>query len=299
MAYWWASQNKNYPIAIEQRTLWSCETSTGLRRRDRTALHQLEVGDLVFHYARPRVRAVSRVAARWVDAPRPDGYPKIRADDLDVGWLVRVEPVAVDLDIHWKRVAELIELGNGGPFTVSGGPAQKYLSPLSSADGERLLDEARLVLDDDDDSLFGLPASLWGGDFTDAEAVATVRKEQGELREYLLQRRTIAPCDLCGRRLPKGLLVAAHIVPRSLSSDEERRDFATIAMLACALGCDALFEWGYIVVDASGTIRSGIKPPTPELRTAVAELEGRPCAAHKANTATRFATHANLRLGRS
>lgn len=269
MAYCWASQNKNYPVAIGQGTLWSCETSEGLRRRDRVALQDLEVGDFVFHYARPRVRAISRVTARWIDAPRPVGYPKIRANDLDVGWLVRVEPIVTDVDITWKRAAEILELGGGGPLTVGGVPAQKYLSPLNAKDGQLLLGEAGIAAEGDEDSFFGLPASSWGGGSTDAEVIAKVRKEQGKLREYLLEGRTLAPCDLCGRALPKGLLVAAHIVPRSLSTEEERGEFAAIAMLACALGCDALFEWGYVVVDASGAIRQGIKAPTQELQTAV------------------------------
>ena len=296
MAYWWASQNKNYATAIEQGTLWSCETSKGLRRRDRIALHDLKVGDFVFHYAHSRIRAVSQVTEAWIDAARPPGYPKIRAEDLDVGWLVRVEPIATELNLSWQRAAELIELGHGGPLSVKGVPAQKYLSPLSDNDGALLLSEAGLIAVDEEESFFGLRVDSWGGEFTDAEATVRVRKEQVQLRNYLLGKRPLAPCDVCGRTLPKQLLIAAHIVQRSMTSEEDRKEFSSIAMLACALGCDVLFEWGYIVVDESGTVRPGTKNSTPELQASIAELDGRRCTAHTPQTASRFAEHAHMNL---
>lgn len=74
--------------------------------------------------------------------------------------------------------------------------------------------------------------------FGDRSAVT----QQGRLRGYLLAGRDAANCDLCGRRLPASLQVAAHIVPRSVSDEDHRKDFAAIAMLACNLGCDELFE---------------------------------------------------------
>ena len=57
-----------------------------------------------------------------------------------------------------------------------------------------------------------------------------------------------------GRCLPRGLLVAAHVKPRSECSEEERRDIPHVAMAACLLGCDALYETGYLTVDATGRI---------------------------------------------
>ncbi|WP_166871466.1 HNH endonuclease signature motif containing protein [Salinibacterium sp. ZJ450] len=297
MAFWWATQTKNYETAIDQGSLWSSETASGVRQASRIALHQLKRGDIVFHYAGQAIRAVSTVAEEWVDAPRPDGYPKKKPDDLDVGWYVKVAPITTGLWLPWQRAAELITHGNRGPLDYRGVTAQKYVSPLSDEDGARLLGELGVVIEPEGDSLYGLPASTWGGDVTDAETVAKVRLEQGELRAHLLDGRTAADCALCGRRLPKGLLIAAHIVPRSLSTEEERRDFGAIAMLACALGCDALFEWGYVVVDETGIIRRGIEAPTEDLAEAVSELDGRPCTAHDPLRAPSYARHLELRLG--
>ncbi|WP_141217254.1 hypothetical protein [Rhodococcus sp. 14-2470-1b] len=52
---------------------------------------------------------------------------------------------------------------------------------------------------------------------------------------------------------------------------QERWGYPNVAMLACLLGCDALFEHGYITVDASGTIAER-RPTTVD---ALANARGR------------------------
>ncbi|AZS41868.1 hypothetical protein CVS54_03229 [Microbacterium oxydans] len=126
--------------------------------------------------------------------------------------------------------------------------------------------------------------------FGDRSAVT----QQGRLRGYLLAGRDAANCDLCGRRLPASLLVAAHIVPRSVSDEDHRKDFAAIAMLACNLGCNELFEQGYLVVDSEGAVRAGRDIETVALQVVVEELVERLCTAHNTNTAADFARHHRL-----
>ncbi|GAA4635874.1 hypothetical protein GCM10023196_083290 [Actinoallomurus vinaceus] len=79
------------------------------------------------------------------------------------------------------------------------------------------------------------------------------RREQPTLKKALLPG-LAGECALCGRTLPRRFLWAAHIKKRSECSDEERRDLSNIAMLACILGCDALYEHGYITVASDGTL---------------------------------------------
>lgn len=62
-------------------------------------------------------------------------------------------------------------------------------------------------------------------------------------------------------------------------------------MLACSLGCDALFEWGHIIVDDSGFVRAGRPSLWAPMTEAVEVLTGRPCAAHNVHTAHRFSQH--------
>ena len=80
------------------------------------------------------------------------------------------------------------------------------------------------------------------------------RQEQSELRRRLVGAAAVAECAFCGDQYPVRFLHAAHLKRRSVCSDAERRDLANIAVLACVFGCDALYEHGYISVDASGLI---------------------------------------------
>lgn len=128
-------------------------------------------------------------------------------------------------------------------------------------------------------------------DGTDRTAVTAVRREQRYLRRYLLGGLDEAPCALCGRTLPAEVLVAAHIAPRHILSEAERLDFASAAMLACALGCDALFELGHIAVDASGRIVQ-LRPTTNQALLATIDgLVGREVEIFDHSTAHRFSAH--------
>jgi alkylated DNA nucleotide flippase Atl1 len=126
---------------------------------------------------------------------------------------------------------------------------------------------------------------------TDAQAITNFRTEQSKLREYLLRDQTTGTCGICGRILPAGLLVAAHIHRRSLLTDAERLDFTAAAMLACSLGCDALFERGYIVVDDKGQVRALRTAAADEVTHAVAQISGMQASAFNARTAGSFARH--------
>ncbi|WP_329341272.1 hypothetical protein OG252_35400 [Streptomyces sp. NBC_01352] len=89
---------------------------------------------------------------------------------------------------------------------------------------------------------------------SDAAADAQRRAEQGRLKKALLPG-TEGECALCGRTLPRAFLVAAHIKKRSACSEEERWDLNNVAMLACLLGCDSLFEYGFVAVEEGGQLR--------------------------------------------
>ncbi|WP_410568582.1 hypothetical protein [Amycolatopsis sp. cmx-4-61] len=120
-----------------------------------------------------------------------------------------------------------------------------------------------------------------------------VRTEQARLRRLLTDGRPVAECALCGVAYPVEFLVAAHIKKRAVCSDTERRDFRTIAMLACSMGCDALYESGWITVDATGTVRAHVPDDLPAggLRARLTPLAGRQCGAHSAASEPYFAWH--------
>ena len=144
-----------------------------------------------------------------------------------------------------------------------------------------------------DEQMASLPACKDCTYKADVTATVRVRREQSHLRKHLFAGETERKCALCGRLLPSSLLVAAHIVPRRNLDDAQRLDFASAAMLACALGCDTLFELGYVVVRDDGTVVEG-KCATGALADAVGALGGRRCGAFNENTAANFHRHAEL-----
>ena len=129
------------------------------------------------------------------------------------------------------------------------------------------------------------------GGATDVATTGTARVEQRALRAFLVGTQTEAQCGLCGRTLPTELLVAGHIKPRSQCSEVERWDFAAVAMLNCALGCDALFERGYITVDGDGQVQSGRAAWSDAVGDTVASLPGKKAFAHNADRAAAFHWH--------
>ncbi|MEU4744084.1 hypothetical protein AB0G02_26960, partial [Actinosynnema sp. NPDC023658] len=132
----------------------------------------------------------------------------------------------------------------------------------------------------------------------DGRAVAKYRKEQGELRQVLVGGAAEAPCALCGRVFPVEFLVAAHVKRRSVCDDDERNDLRNVAMLACAFGCDRLFELGHISVDGTGAVVAATTggPLDRHLRL----FEGRVTEAHHERSARYFEWHRrNVFKGRS
>ncbi|MER6280278.1 hypothetical protein ABT202_28955 [Streptomyces sp900105245] len=102
------------------------------------------------------------------------------------------------------------------------------------------------------------------------------RGEQATLKRRLLHGST-GQCALCGRALPGTFLIAAHIKKRAMCSDDEKRDLANIAMLACTFGCDAVYEHGYVTVATGGAIQaSPLAVEIPEVDTYIQQkLVGR------------------------
>ncbi|RSN24247.1 hypothetical protein DMC63_06815 [Streptomyces sp. WAC 05977] len=128
----------------------------------------------------------------------------------------------------------------------------------------------------------------------DAVASVKVRTEQRKLRKLLAGGAISAECALCGDRYPISFLVAAHIKKRAVCTEQERRDLNHVAMLACAFGCDMLYESGWITVDQRGFVQA--RPGDSflsegHLRTRLLHLQGRHCAAHSAKSESYFAWH--------
>jgi hypothetical protein len=129
-------------------------------------------------------------------------------------------------------------------------------------------------------------------DEVDAESTVKRRREQAYLRNHLFRGKATGVCSICGRSFPVQLLVAAHIKPRSRCTKEELLDL-NVVMSACALGCDALYERGWIGVDVGGVVRrgDGVSTATSAVSKYVDGVEGRGCTAHNPSSAGYFEWH--------
>jgi hypothetical protein len=126
----------------------------------------------------------------------------------------------------------------------------------------------------------------------DAVVERRVRREQRLLRRALGLGGGSHQCSICGRTFPDRLLVAAHIKPRSACERHEKIDVPAIAMIACSLGCDALFEFGFIAVNDLGIVdRTERADSGNHVQEMVSALEGRSLIDYNPASAAYFAWH--------
>lgn len=125
----------------------------------------------------------------------------------------------------------------------------------------------------------------------DLPASTRRRAEQALLRKILLGGRRVEACAICARTLPVDLLVIGHIRKRHSCDGTQKRDEAN-AMPVCLLGCDKLFENGYIHVDGAGLIQaSNGWLRLPPLDQVVSALVGKKCLAWNNRSAPYFKWH--------
>lgn len=287
--FWWANQSVNFAPVYEDGTLWApLKNRRGQQVDHWRALDRVLPGDLVFHYASPEIRGLSRVATAPQPAYPPRGYNDVTPDTR--GTLVLTEPL---LGMRVPRDLALTMIDEGvGPVTASGTLRNGYVFSVDPVSGLKLLRQGGLNVTSetwDEHGQLSKISQRYPGTTTDKMATVAVRVEQRFLRNQQL-RRWGNRCALCGRRLPEELLVAAHIKPRWACSEDERMDSLNVSMLACLFGCDALFELGYVVVDKQGKIKHGRRGPD-EVEERVADMIGRPCPSHGHDSRQYFDWH--------
>lgn len=291
--YWWVSQGENYSTAIRQGSLWAPHLRIDGKpgHEDWQAIHRMLPGDVVFHYAAQQFKAISLVVAAGVEADRPPGYTGYLH-----GTLVLVEPCIVDMEVRLDVLKTVFPPGVV-PMNRTGNPGRVYIAAIPPAVGEHLANYLSAGSLPMQQSPVEVAESKGERDTSQHLNLATTdiagsmfrRAEQRYLRQALLARYG-NQCALCRRFLPTNLLIAAHIKLRSASSEADRLNFDAAAMLACSLGCDALFEQGYLTVDNGGLVRT-THTDDPELLRALDKLGGVHCLAFSEATKENFEFH--------
>jgi hypothetical protein len=100
---------------------------------------------------------------------------------------------------------------------------------------------------------------------TDKSVETKRRVEHDVIVDYLFGVTESRECAICSKHYPNQLLVAGHIKKRKDATRKERLDL-NIVMPVCKLGCDELFEYGYIYVDENNILKKNLgKDSTIEL----------------------------------
>ena len=126
----------------------------------------------------------------------------------------------------------------------------------------------------------------------DRKTITRQRTEQHLLRNYLFKHKKQGECAICNNQYPISFLATAHIKKRSKCTDQEKKDFKVV-MPACHLGCDKVYEDGYVIVK-DGIIKNNItsKPSTDDLRTFISSITDNKCKYYDNETAKYFKYHA-------
>jgi hypothetical protein len=303
MSFWWVNQGDSFEEARKLGALWAPLLDKGGHKKPSwETLDQVQPGDVVFHFAKKKVRGIST-------ATSPSRIAEIRIRDRgqwqDLGREIEVEAQDFDFTIDLEEIPIGLRRESGAgvntPFDTRGKVKQGYLFSVPDEVSRFLLTRLNLISTSSVESITTQVQKTLGtfADGTDKAIIGTFRREQRALRAYLVQNKALLDCGLCGKTLPSSLLVAAHIKPRSVCSEKERID-ANVVMLACVLGCDALFEKGLIFVSEAGKI--ALNPPSEPSESLFAfmkELEGQTSRAFNAQSSKFFKWHRENALQRS
>jgi len=143
----------------------------------------------------------------------------------------------------------------------------------------------------DQDDYETVIASLDADAPLDVETTVKARTEQTFLRRSLFGNRRTGECGLCGREFPVSLLVASHIKRRADCSKGEKLDYKNVVMPMCKLGCDDLYEKGFLGVFDGLVIKLSGEHSTPAVDEYLNAIEGRGCAHWNENREKYFAFH--------
>ncbi|MCG8916065.1 hypothetical protein L6E12_09710 [Actinokineospora sp. PR83] len=256
------------------------------------------------------------VFARGLRTPNPpEGWPRTPANDpawaatsLESITLAQITgPLREDTEQLWPDDLYPFRVPLGSPVELpalpAGGLSDEVVLTIRRALllrglpvlGAPPIDESDIPDEDTPEDDVVVPDRLLTGlDSLDGIALVLVRREQKRLRREMFGQAKSYTCSLCHRELPVSLLRLAHIKRRTEATTEERLNAAN-TMAACTLGCDELFERGYLVVDVQGLIHRNTAAPvvTVDLDGALSGLDGKKVLNYDSAAAPFFAAHAD------
>lgn len=298
MAYWWVNQKQTFDRAVKAGYLWSPKTNVkGKRSPFYEHMTQVRPGDVVFAFAKAKIKAIAIVNGAHYAKDRPEDFKKKDNEWRKDGWAVPVDYQLVDAPLkvsdHMAQIGPRLP-AKYSPLKPNGKANQAYLFPVPEAMATELL---RLLNVDTDDL----------GDWQDEAPVKEIKEDKnlGETEKAQLikaragqgiYRKNVSDiekgCRVTGTDDAK-FLIASHIKPWAKSTNKERLDGSNGLMLAPHI--DRLFDRGYISFeDDGGLILSKKLPDAVRLKWDVAQKI--PRVAFSAAQAQYLNYHRNLLL---
>jgi hypothetical protein len=130
VATWWVNQSRTFEVELPQGYLFApLRNKVGQRLHHWEAMTELRPGDIVIHFARGEVRAVSTVTEAAIQATRPD---PLSEPWFNVGRIAYVEMTIATVPYRLASIPKnLRSVRPHGPFDVRGEVRQAYLFPVS------------------------------------------------------------------------------------------------------------------------------------------------------------------------
>lgn len=127
---------------------------------------------------------------------------------------------------------------------------------------------------------------------TDRTQPVKVRIEQRIFRGWLFGENKYSTCGICHTEYPVAFLHAAHIRKRSECTHQQRVD-PYVVMPMCRMGCDDLYERGYISVKDGKIVGLNQEHTTPAIEKAKDAVIGNQCRYYTDRTIEYFQWHFN------
>jgi len=266
MNYWWVNHKQTYKHEIQGGYIWSPKAkANGRANESYLTLTRVQPGDVVVSYAGGRIKALGVATASHREEGKPEDFGAV-GDVWDAaGWLVPVEWELLQKPLrpkeHLAAIAPLLpgkhspirkETGDGnqGCYLAAISPElgqllKRLIVPADSAALEVLARQADQVAEDAVEAAIAAA----GGSPTEVEQIVRARRGQGRFRLNVLA--VEKRCRLTGVEL-EPFLVASHIKPWAVSTNEERLDGHNGLMLAPHV--DLLFDRGWISFADDGVV---------------------------------------------
>jgi MoxR-like ATPase len=137
---WWVNQGRTFDPERSGGYVWAPQRGeAGRIIAHHKSVAELQAGDIVLHYAKGLVRAVSVVREAGHEEARPPELPE--EEWSREGYLAGVDYHDAPTPIALEEIPNDWRTEDQGPFTRHGGVKQGYLFPLSSRFVERFVDE--------------------------------------------------------------------------------------------------------------------------------------------------------------